>query len=123
MSWWKLFGVPKSSHRYMGSVDLLVSCVLDICIGESGIGIEVLCINLSMLDELEGEVETRLASIDGINFGEEVVEGRRIVKFAVKWNDGQLEEEILDDLSADPSSSSSAVLNTSVAHTAVCFRS
>ena len=73
------------------------------------------------LDELKGEVETGPALIDGVNFGEEVVEGHRIVEFAIKWNDGQVEKGILNVSSAGSLSSLLEVLDTSVAHIAIHF--
>ena len=100
-----------------------MSCVLDMCSCEGGIAIEVLHIELSTLDELEGEVETGLASINGIDLCKEVVEGHRVVEFAIEWNGGWLAEEILDDSSAGSSSLSLEILNTSATCIAVLFQS
>ena len=82
---------------------------------------EVLHVKSGVSDELEGEMETGPALVDSVDLCKEVIEGRRVVEFIVKWNDGQVKEEILDGLSADSSSSLSEVLNTSAAHTAVLF--
>ena len=75
-----------------------------------------------MSDKLEGEVETGPASVNGIDLCKEVIEGPCIIEFGTERNDGQLEEEILDVSSAESSSLSLEVLNTSAPRMAVLFR-